>query len=451
MYRPYKTPVIKAYPDIRLPEPRVLKSAIGLLKVLARGYLCLFIGMARVVLRGEKELFDAFKRALASESRCIVAFRHPYGMEAQLLTWFFLFRLKVFAAKKGVRFVRRPHAIFIYGYEAARWGGFPARFIMPRVGALPIHHAKMDSKGMDRIYHALTCGPYPIALAPEGQVSYTADSVPRLEPGVIRIGLTAAERLEKAGNSCPVEVLPLSFNLRYGRQKEAAMEKLLAKIEKMCGCAGKGKKFTERLDQCREKILAANEARYGIKGNGELPFEERLDAVINAALETAERTLGFKSEGELFSRMYRIRQICWDRIAIPEMLDFKKTPPIERSVMDLQAGEAWHISRHQEIVDFCWYFRIPLPPEDSPLHVKIEYVQNLFDFASRTRGGAFSDRAYIAPQKIIIQAAPVINLSERLSSYHNDKKGTIAQAMDDLSKAYLDSIEQMQKLEQGKI
>jgi hypothetical protein len=169
--------------------------------------------------------------------------------------------------------------------------------------------------------------------------------------------------------------------------------------------------------------------------------------VITAALETAERALGFKSEGELFARMYRVRQICWDRMAIPEVLSFKKTPPLERSVMDLRSGEAWHISRHQEVVDFCWYFRIPLPPEDAPLHAKVEYVQNLFDFANRAMGGAFSDRAYIPPKKVIIQAAPPINLSGRLPSYREGKKAAIAQSMDDLLKAYLDSIDQMKKLE----
>jgi hypothetical protein len=33
--------------------------------------------MARVALLGERYLFEAFKRALAGESRCIAAFRTP--------------------------------------------------------------------------------------------------------------------------------------------------------------------------------------------------------------------------------------------------------------------------------------------------------------------------------------------------------------------------------------
>jgi len=441
-----------ALPDIALPEPRISKLLVPFLGIPARLYIFFSYGAARIALLGEKVLFEAFKRALAGESRCIIAFRHSIGGEPQLLSWYFLYRLKANAAKKGIRFARRPHAVFVYGYEVARWGGFLARFALPRLGALPVHHAKMDSRGMDRIYKAIVDGPYPLALAPEGQVSYTSNAVPRLEPGVMRVGFTAAQRIEEKSPGCPVEVLPLSIHLRYGRRSRAAMEKLLGKIEKLAGFPARGQKelpFTERLRQCRERILAVNEARYHIEADPSLPFEGRLDRVIAAALETAERMLGLKSEGELFSRMYRLRQICWDRIVLPGIDSLEGVPPIDRSAADLLAGEAWYIGRHQELVDFCWYFRVPLPSEDAALHDQVEYVQNLWDFANRTMGGAFADRITIPPQKIIIHAEPVINLTERLPSYYKDRKAVVAQSLADLEKAYLNSIKEINALALG--
>ena len=126
----------------------------------------MLFGRAKIVLRGDKILFDVFKRTLSGESRCIIAFRHPDGREPQLLSSFFLFKLKKLAAKNKIRFNKRPHAIFVYGYEVVRWGGWVARFFMPNVGAIPIHHTKLDSKGMERIYSAIIDGPYPVALAP---------------------------------------------------------------------------------------------------------------------------------------------------------------------------------------------------------------------------------------------------------------------------------------------
>jgi len=452
MYRLYKTPSAMALPDIALPEPRVSKPLIPFFRIPARLYIFLFYGAARVVLRGETALFEVFKRALAGESRCIIAFRHSVGGEPQLLSWYFLYRLKGLAAKKGIRFARRPHAVFVYGYEVARWGGFLTRFALRQFGALPVHHAKMDNRGMDRIYQTIADGPYPLALAPEGQVSYTSNAVPRLEPGVMRIGFMAAQRIEEKDLGCPVEVLPLSIYLRYGHRGRAAMEKLLGKIEKLAGLSGRGRKtmpFTERLRQCRERILAVNEDRYNIEADVSVPFEERLDRVIAVALETAERMLGLKSEGELFSRIYRMRQICWDRIVLPGINSMKDMPPIKRGAADLGAGEAWYIGRHQELVDFCWYFRVPLPAEDAALHDLVEYVQNLWDFASRTMGGAFADRVTIPPKKIIIHTGPVINLTERLPSYRKDKKSAVALALADLEKAYLNSISEINELEPG--
>jgi hypothetical protein len=372
-----------------------------------------------------------------------LAFRHPNGGEPQLLTWFFLFKLRSIAARKGVRFTRFPHAVCVYSYEVIRWGGWVARFVMPNLGAMPIHHSKIDSQGMARIYKAIENGPYPVALAPEGQVSYSTDTVPRLEPGVARIGFHSAERLSAKDTKTPVEILPVSVYFRFGSWGKLTSEFILRKIERLCGFSHKSRKklvFVERLKECRDYILEVNETRYQINADPSLSFEERLEKVINTALETAERMAGIKAEGDYFSRMYRIRQICWDRIIIPGIDSLESKSRIERSMIDITAGEAWYIGRHQELVDFCCYFRIPLPTEETAFHNKIEDVQNLGDFANRPMGGAYSHRINVFPRKMIIQASPVINLSERLPSYKENKKTAIAKCISDLEQAYLDCI-----------
>ncbi|MCL2243635.1 MAG: acyltransferase [Treponema sp.] len=457
-YKPYKMPIVKALPDVKIPESRISKFYMFILKLIVRPYIISLFGFAKVIVHGENELFGAFKRALSSESRCIAAFRHPNGAEPQLLGWFFLFKLKEYAARKKIRFARNPHTIFIYGYEVARWGGMAARLFMPNIGAIPIHHSKIDSKGMSKIYKTIIDGPWPVALAPEGQVSYTADSVPRLESGSIRIGFQAASQLADKNirsqeSIIPVELLPLSVHFRYGSGGKVSMEKLLIKIEKVCGFfnGNKNLSFSERLRLCRDHILEINEKRYGIKADKSFSFDERFETVINAALATAERMLGVKSEGDFFARLYRVRHVCWDKIFLPgvDSNTLEKMSNTERGVMDLGAGEAWHIARHQELADFGWYFRRPLPAEETALHNKIEYVQNLWDFANRSMGGAFSGRVNIFPKKIIIHTMSVINLSERLADYKNDKKAAINAALMDLEKAYINSINEINSIEQG--
>jgi hypothetical protein len=448
MYKRNKKPVITALPDVKVPESRISKFIIFIISILSKPYMFFLFGFAKIILGGDVILFDSFKRAMAGESRCIIAFRHPDGREPQLLAWFFLFKLKALAAKKGVRFASNPHAIFVYGYEVARWGGPFARFFMPNIGAIPIHHTKMDSKGMTRIYRAITDGPYPLALAPEGQVSYSTDSVPRLETGVVRIGLQSAlqlSQIKEKKQNCHVEILPLSIHFRYGFFGRSAMNRLIKKIEKVCGfsrTAGNCS-FKERLKRCRDYVLEKNEIRYNIKKDESLSFEQRLECVTNSALETAERMLGIKAEGDFFVRLYKVRHNCWDRIFLPGIDSLGSMTEIERNIVDLGAGEAWHIARHQELADFSWYFRRPVPAEESALHIKVEYVQNLWDFANRTMGGTITERVNIRPRKVIIQTGAPVDISGRLSSYKENKKSAINELVSELEKAYLDCIKEV--------
>ncbi|GHU59017.1 hypothetical protein FACS189444_3610 [Spirochaetia bacterium] len=332
MYKPYVPPINTVFPDIKVPEPVISKGILFLVHIFVRLYLFVFFGIAQISLRGADHLFDAFKRALGKESRCILAFRHPNGGEPQLLSWFVLFRLRHYARKAGVTFPIKPHVIFVYGYEVLRWGGAVARLVMPRLGDLPIHHAKMDSAGMARIYKAVAEGPYPLAIAPEGQVSYTTEEVPRLEQGAIRIGFQAADQLFKSGDGAPVEILPVSIHFRYGTWGTWTLEVAMRRIERYVGLCRFARDLgrrtlplTERLRQSRDAILELNEKRYDIKADKESGFSERIDLVIEAALSRAENILGLKREaGDLFGRLYYLRQSCWDRIYLPDQTDLKK-------------------------------------------------------------------------------------------------------------------------------
>ncbi|MDR2743019.1 MAG: acyltransferase [Treponema sp.] len=443
MKRPRYIPVTRAYPDIKAPESKISGMLIFALRFAARLYLVSFIGAAKIRLETQSLFIHAFRRALGGESRCIVAFRHPYGFEPQVLTWFVLYSLRKTASRRGIRLPASPRLRFIYGYEVLRWGGPIARIIMPRLGALPVHHSKVDSRGLAGIYAAIAEGPYPVGIAPEGQVSYTAWNPPRLEPGVIRIGLGAAEQLKKSKKPLPVEILPVTVRLTYSRKAGKTMECLLRKVEKLCGLHNEkpGEDgLTDRFLRCREIILSLNESRYGIVSDPGTPWEERVTVLLKAALDYCAGILGVRKvhQDEHFSRMYYLRQVCWDRIFVPgEETGEKKETEIEQAVGDLRAGEAWHAARHMEIADFTWYFQDPPPEENAPLGRKIEYVQNLWDFANRTMGGAYANRVNIHPRSITIQAEPVISLNAALEEYRQDRKETIRKLLARLQAAYL--------------
>lgn len=436
-------PVNAASPDRKMREPHISKFVLVVCFLLGRFYLFFGLGIARIVIRNGRSFYEAYKRALAGESRCILAFRHPNGGEAQILMWFILFILRRKAWMEGIKLSKKPYVSFVYGYEVARWGGPIARWIMPGLGSMPIHHSKMDTAGMNRIFKAVTNGSYPLAIAPEGQVSYTTESVPRLEQGTVRIGFQAVERLEKKGINCPVEILPISIHFRYGSMGRWSLNKLIRKIEKYTGFKNDGAGFTERLRRARDFILEQNEKRYAITSPKDQIFAERVDVVMEAALTRAENILGIKPKSnQLFDRLYLIRQVTWDRMVISDVTSLDHLTLLERALLDLNAGEAWHASRHMELVDFVWYFRVPVPAEDDPLYVKIEYAQNLWDFANRTMGGAYSNRVLnVHPKRLLIQIGTSINLTERLPEYKKNKKEAVANAMKDMEATYLDCID----------
>jgi 1-acyl-sn-glycerol-3-phosphate acyltransferase len=425
---------------------------VFLVTLLLRLYLFIFLGIARVELRGEKHFFGAFERALRGDSRCILAFRHPMGGEPQILVWFILFRLRFLAKKAGISFARRPHALFVYGYDVLRWGGWVARLVMPGMGAMPIHPAKLDSTNMTRIFKALYDGPYPLGIAPEGRITYSTEQILHLEQGTIRIGFHAAEQLKKEGKPYPVEILPVSIHFRYGVWGKMRLIRRMWQLDRVTGFRDRYKKegepaFSIRLQNCRDYLIAQNELRYGITVPEKQDMPERLQNIVAAALDRADRILGINTAAdEGITRLNAARQVYWDRICLPDHETLDGLSRVERSRLDLRAGEAWYAGRHLDLVDFLWYFHTPVPDETAPLHLKIEYIQNLWIFANRTMGGSYAARNInILPRRAIIQAAEPINLTDRLPEYSQDRKTAIQSAMDDLVKAYMGCVEAVNK------
>ncbi|MDR0910894.1 MAG: acyltransferase [Spirochaetaceae bacterium] len=448
MYKPYQLAITEAKADVTARKSAISKLALFCVWPLARLYCAQFIGAARVHLENAQYFCAEYNAALLKNKRMIIAFRHPYGNEPEIMMWYIIYKLKRTAKKYGIKFSRHPFVRTLYGYEILRWGGPLARWIMPRIGALPVYHAKIDMASMREIDKAIDEGPYPIALAPEGQVTYTTDEIIHIETGAMRFGLQAAKRLEN--KDIPVEIMPFSFRFHYGEGAWRKVFKMLRRVEILCGinnnshaeARGRGGFYT-RIECCREYILVQNEKRYGIdtgENDRPLSFNDRVDAVIDCALRRTEEILGQKArEGNLFDKMYYLRQLNWDNIFIPGMYSLKKLPQVERSLADLKAGEAWHASRHLEMVDFCQYFKGPLPTPETSLHDTIEYVQNLFDFANRTMGGQFNSRRTIMPSRVSFIPGKAIPVNEHLAAYKQNKKETTEQLTEQLREQFLET------------
>jgi len=454
MGRPFATPVTTALPDVRLAGPRVRPAVLALARALSGAYLRLGLGYRSVRVLGAERLVRAFDESLSGAARCVLAFRHPYGDEAQLMSWLFLRGVPREARRLGVRLPARPWAIFVHGYEVPRWSGPLVRWLLPRMGALPVHHSKMDSAGMARIRAALEDGPLPLALAPEGQVSYASDRVPRLEQGAARLALGAAASLAARGRGVPVRILPISVHHRHGPESRPSLLRLVRRIERLAGLgAGRGgQPIAERLLSARDAMLDLAERHYGMalpaeaRPEGRLPEAgARLEALIGKALEAGERILGLPAgRSDPIERVYRIRQAGWDRIFVPGA-GKAGGPPLERALADRRAGEAWYAMRHMEFVDFAWYFASGAPDgELSRMQFSslVEYAQNLWDLGNRLSGGAISGRLTVRPRRALVIVADPIDADAASRESGTDRRAAVAALTADLDSAYRRCIEE---------
>ena len=433
-----------ARPDVGLPEPRVVPWVLSFARMISLPYLRLGLGFGRVTVRHADRLVDAFHSALAGERRVVLAFRHPYGDEPQLLSWLFSSGVRHYARAAGVHLTRPPHAFFVHGYEVPRWGGAVVRWILPRVGALPVHHSKLDSTGMARIRTAIEDGAYPVALSPEGQVSYTSADVPRLEPGVVRLGFQAADRLASAGRPEHVHIVPVSVHYRYGKRGEAGLARLMGRLERFAGLAattGAEGRTDMRLGRALASLLKTAERLYGLSPGQHESTAERVGSIVEAALASGERLLGMAhGGGDSFARLYRIRQTGWDRVFLPPGQDPRAMTPLERAIADRRSGEAWYAMRHMELADFALYLRSDPPAADAPLYAVVEYAQNLWDFANRLAGGTIAGRMEVRPKHADIIVGEPIDLSKRLAAYYDDRKRAVADTLSALEHEYRNCI-----------
>ncbi len=442
------------------PSPSVLR----VLRILSPIYLKFFLRFTSIELRGvnarePNSLISEWKAFQDGKTRLILAFRHPYGDEPQVFSYLFDVLLKRRARRAGISLRGHPHARFIHGYEVALWGGSVLRWILPRIGAVPVYHVRADSAGIKNIRSIIRSGPYPIALAPEGQVSYRSETVPRLETGSAQMGFWCAEELERERRNEGVRILPLSVHHRFDPRDEKKVSKMIRGMERACGIDTPDLPSIPlqlRLETIDEKALSLAEDHYfrtyGKRAEAE-GRDARWDALRKIALLEGERALGIAAhpQADEIQRVYRLRQECWDRIY--SLDPARKIGALERSFADRRAGEAWFAMRHMEFVDISYYLDSgylggesgPTPSFDRVVETAI----NLQDLISRFAGGNISHRAGAFRKRAIVVAGSAIEIRDRFGAYKDNRKQAVEDVTAEMKRVFLECAEAMKNEEYG--
>jgi len=395
---------VQAKGAFRYEEPRFVPWVYAFARLGSPVYDRWVEGIAGFQTRGVERLIEAYRRFYRREARLLIAFRHTAVHDAQVIFHLIARILPREARRRRQALGGLPHAHFLYGKGVTLWAGGGAAFLIPRIAGLPVVNRRADTRALANVRRYLTEGPYPIALAPEGQVTYHNHRLGPLETGSARLALWCLEDLERAGRSEEVLVLPVGLEYRFPRHPERLLERLIARIARIGGLrAPTSGPARERLLDLTEKLIDKIEAFYarffpapeGARGracSAAPGLRERIERVCDAALRVPERFLRLRAEGELIDRVFTVRQRSWDFLFREDVPPAGEASPLERMLADRLADEAYLQLRHNELVDVLEYVQPDYIGPGASLNRLVEYALNLADVENRLMGGDVSSR-----------------------------------------------------------
>lgn len=454
-------PIFQAHTRHRLDHSRISAPIVWFGRLLVPAYLRIVLSFQKIEIRNPEKLVEAIKDFREKRTRLIVAFRHPYGDEPQLLFHIFENLIPRYARKLKIQLNHRTHLRLVHDYAVPLWGSALIRFLLPHVGAVPVYHVKSEPKSLQNIRSILRDGLCPIGIAPEGQISYHSEKLPRIETGTIRMGFWCASDIAKANRPEKVLVLPLSVHYQYDMRDMKKINMVLDSIEFLCGiesvpCTSAVTLLSllPRIEAIEYRVLGIVEeyyaGTYGYQVQDVLPGESeatarqnRWNALQLIALEIAEHTLGLDpKDDDIVQRMYRIRLEGWNRVCPENYTD--RLSPIETALAQRRAGEAWFAMRHMEFVDLMSYHDVEYikgGQTSGPSFDRIvETVVSLEDLVNRLMGGNITNRSNAIRKKAIIMPANYLDLTERLTDYRKNPKQTVRDTTDELSRRFKDCI-----------
>jgi len=422
-----------------------------------------------------ERLVDSYRAFLDGKARLIVGFRHCYGDDPQLTGYLFHKALP-----RAARRLSRPlrgltHVTFLYGSEVPLWSNRFVGWLLPNIGAVPVDHVHPDAVGMNRIRKAILDGPWPVALAPEGHVTYLSEVVAEIEPGAARFGFWCAEDLAKAGRDEKTLFLPLSLHYTYSSGSVKKLRRLVTGLEASCGLdgddgslrpgdaatgSGTGSsgdakaaghdRIPARLDRVASFIRKTLARQYGLHESATQA------AILDAAQSACERILGMEPpqegsgpEGQggmsPMRRLYRMRAVGWDRLFRGDLGGMNA---VERDQADRLAGEAWYAMRHMEVSEMLFHVPLAPAPAARPLSLLFERAVNLHDFLGRIGGGTMAQRIVPALRRPVVVAGEPIAFDELMDEYAKSRKATIRAVTERITENYEACIGEFQALNQ---
>jgi hypothetical protein len=278
---------------------------------------------------------------------------------------------------------------------------------------------KNDAQGMRTIRRYLVDGPFPICLAPEGQVTYHNHRLGPIEGGTARLAAWCLEDLERQDRDEEILILPVACSYLFQDQPELLFDRIIERILADSGFASpsatsRHEKLVELTEGLVERMEQFYERFFTIEkpGSKNLSLRERIERVCRAALTVPENFMKIRPEEDLLSRVLTVRQQGWDFLFRSDLPEEGQIAPMERVLMDRIADQAYLHLRHNELVDVLEYVQPDYISPEASLNRLIEYALTLHDVINRLMGGSISSRFSPSGKAVRITIGEPIKMRE---------------------------------------
>ncbi len=397
--------------------------------------------------------------------RLIVAFRHPGTEDPGVVSHLLCSIVGREARHLGTPLRTAPRMHFLYGRDVPEWGGKYLAWFLPQIGGISVFAGKHNSESINTLRRYMRDKDQPLAMAPEGQVTYHADRVAALEPGTAQLAFWCLEDLRRQGRSEEVVIAPVCTSYHYRDGDWAGLERIVGDMEKECGLpevaglaiapgrrppprpdAASREKLYRRFLRLARHLVSVAEAFYARFYGARFPpapveegtagLQERIERLCDAALSTAEGYFGLPSKGDFVTRVFAVRYAGLSWIFREDIEELSRIPPLERVLADRIAAEAWLRLRHMELVDILEYIRTDYLQPDSGIDRFVESVLNLRDVVNRLEGGNISGHRNPFRKTARIIVNEPIAVSPWWGLYKENRRRAVAEVTGALARSF---------------
>lgn len=454
MYSP-----IRAQPPLTFIPPAFDPKVLTLARWLAPRWTRWHERITQVEAINVERLVELYRGFQQGQNRFLLAFRHPSPEDSYALARLLWYWVPRRADAMGIN-LAPVHAHFIYDRGIPLWAGPGVGWIYSKLGGTPIQRGKIDRQGLRSARNLFANGQFPLAAAPEGGNNGHSEVVSPLEPGIAQFGFWCMEDMEQAQRPEQVFLLPLGIAYRYLDPPWQPLEELLGSLEQDCGltesvhtasalesdyaltgpAAEPIRRLYPRLYRLGEHLLGRMETYYqdfyGLPTSSQqAPLADRLQALLNEALQVAESYFQLSARGSVIERCRRIEQAGWDRIYREELGNSQALSAVDRGLADRIAEEAslrmWHMRLVEGFVAVTGnYVR-----EKATAERFAETLLLLRDTIMLIQGRNPFPRPKLGRQAVRLTVGEPISVSDRKADYKANRRQAVAQLTQDLQAA----------------